>query len=251
MTLQVRAEPGQEVRAREIDRYLHAQGYRHPGKAPLVLEVGAHGLSLIREEGRRELCLHLDFATGRQGYRLAHSGHQREGLIRAMGNIARDSHVVDATAGLGRDTLLLAAHGFRVDAWERHPVVYLLLADALQRAAHDEALAPIVERITLHAGLAAPATLSTPPVAAVFDPMFPERAKRAAVKKDMQLTQALMEGDPDPEPETTLQRLREAATRRVVVKRPLHAPALGPDTPQGSVRGKSVRFDVYAPAAQS
>jgi 16S rRNA (guanine1516-N2)-methyltransferase len=81
--------------------------------------------------------------------------------------------------------------------------------------------------------------------------MFPERAKRAAVKKDMQLTQALMEGDPDPEPETTLQTLRNAATRRVVVKRPLHAPALGPDTPQGSVRGKSVRFDVYAPTAQS
>lgn len=251
MTLEVRAELGQESRAQEIEQDLHVHGYRHPGKTPLVLEVGAKGLSLIREEGRRELRLYLDFATGRQGYRLVHSGHQREGLIRAMGNIPRDSHVVDATAGLGRDTLLLAAHGFRVDAWERHPVVYLLLADALQRAARDEALAPIVERITLHPGLATPATLRTPPVAAVFDPMFPERAKRAAVKKDMQLTQALMEGDPDPNPEDTLQRLREAATRRVVVKRPLHAPALGPDTPQGSVTGKSVRFDIYATAAHA
>ncbi|WP_019623488.1 class I SAM-dependent methyltransferase [Thioalkalivibrio thiocyanoxidans] len=248
MTLQVRAEPGQEPRAREIDHYLQVEGYRHLGEAALVLEVGTHGLALIREESRRALRLHLDFATGRQGYRLAHSGHQREGLIRAMGNIPRDSHVVDATAGLGRDTLLLAAHGFRVDAWERHPVIYLLLADALERAAREEVLAPIVERITLHVGLATPATLSTQPVAAVFDPMFPERAKRAAVKKDMQLTQALMEGDPDPDPETTLQNLREAATRRVIVKRPLHAPALGPDAPQGSVRGKSVRFDIYAPA---
>ena len=48
----------------------------------------------------------------------------KEGLLTA----------VDATAGLGEDSLLLAAAGFQVILCERNPVVYELLRDAVRRA---------------------------------------------------------------------------------------------------------------------
>ena len=243
MPLEVRAAPGHETEAERLREAL--AGYHHEGEAELVLEAGDHGLQLIRADLQPPLRLHLDFAAGRQGYRLAHAGDQREGLIRAFGKLPRDGHVLDASAGLGRDSLLLAAHGFRVTAWERHPVVYHLLDDALARAAHSPELAAIIRRIALLEGPATPADVTPPAMAAVFDPMFPERTKRAAVKKDMQLIQALMPDAADPDAEQTLARLRGHVERRVIVKRPLHAPALGPDTPQASVKGKSVRFDLY------
>lgn len=245
MPLSVRAAPGHEADAERLRRALAARDYQHDGEAALVLETGAAGLQLIREDTHPPLRLRLDFAGGRQGYRLAHAGHQREGLIRAFGRLPRDGHVLDASAGLGRDTLLLAAHGFRVTAWERHPVMYHLLADALARAEAHAELAPVIRRIRLREGPCDPAGTAPPAMAAVFDPMFPERAKRAAVKKDMQLIQALMPNAADPDAEQTLATLRRHVERRVIVKRPLHAPALGPDAPQASVKGKSVRFDLY------
>lgn len=245
MPLTVQPIPGHEAEAHPLRAALEARDYHHPGEAELALEIGPDGLALLRTDVRPTLRLQLDFAAGRQGYRLAHAGHQREGLIRAFGKLPRDSHVIDASAGIGRDALLLAAHGFRVTAWERHPVVYRLLADALARAGRTPELGAIIERITLHEGPADPSQLESPATAAVFDPMFPERAKRAAVKKDMQLIQALMADAADPDADQTLATLRAGVERRVIVKRPLHAPAIGPDTPQASVKGKSVRFDLY------
>ncbi len=245
MSLAIRATPGHESRAEALQDALQVRGYCHSGTAALALELSDAGLDLLREDVQPTLRLHLDFSRGRQGYRLTHAGHQREGMIRAMGKLPRHSRVIDASAGLGRDTLLLAAHGFRVEAWERHPVVYRLLGDALNRAACTPALTRVIDRITLHEGAVATARFDTRAEAAVFDPMFPGRPKSAAVKKDMQLLQALIPAAADTDVEQTLSTLRASVERRVIVKRPQHAPALGPDAPQSSVPGKSVRFDIY------
>ena len=43
--------------------------------------------------------------------------------------------VLDATAGLGQDSILLAAAGFTVELYEYDPVIAALLQDALKRAA--------------------------------------------------------------------------------------------------------------------
>ena len=74
-------------------------------------------------------------------------------LFKAVGIKKGSPHrpsVVDCTAGLGGDAWLLAAHGCRVDAFERQPVVGALCGDALRRAAqsHPE----IARRVTLHRG---------------------------------------------------------------------------------------------------
>ncbi len=245
MNIEIRPADGFEQAAERLRRELNNVGYEGPVDTALALELNASGLTLIRDTSRPPLRLHLDFTAGRQGYRLAHSQQQREGLVRALGQPPQGALIVDASAGLGRDALLLAARGYRVMAWERHPVVYQLLADALERASRHPALTDSIRRIHLYAGPYDPSQTTERPIAGVFDPMFPERAKRAAVKKEMQLLQALMPTRPDADAAQTLAQLRAHVERRVVVKRPLQAPPLGPDPPHGSVRGKSVRFDIY------
>lgn len=58
---------------------------------------------------------------------------------------------IDATAGLGQDSFLLAAAGFTVYMFEQDPIIAALLEDALNRAQSDPALANIVERMHLFA----------------------------------------------------------------------------------------------------
>jgi 16S rRNA (guanine1516-N2)-methyltransferase len=74
-----------------------------------------------------------------------------------------------------------------------------------------------------------------------LDPMFPARSKSAAVKKEMQYMQALLE-DEDPLP--LFEAALACATKRVVIKRPIHAPDVAAK-PNHRFEGKTVRFDVY------
>jgi len=215
----------------------------------LELICGADGFTLRTIDAQPPLTLHLDYVRGPQGYRLARAGQSREDLVRALGRLPRGSRVLDASAGLGRDGLLLAARGFRVVMLERHPMLAVLLGEALERARAHPPLQPLLTRVEFQP-MEAIAWLATEPEAvdaAIFDPMFPPRNKDAAVKKEMQVLHRLLGAQADPDAGTTLAALRRAVRRRVVVKRPLHAPPLGADKPTDTIRGRSTRFDIYLP----
>ena len=76
-----------------------------------------------------------------------------------------------------------------------------------------------------------------------IDPMYPERKKSALVKKDMQVLQRLLGKDENAA--ALLNTAIECAARRVVVKRPLHAPALSDIKPTTRISSKKTRYDVY------
>ena len=126
-------------------------------------------------------------------------------------------------------------------------MVAALLEDGLRRAAASPSTRDIVPaRLRLVVAEATTWLDSLPaedrPDVIYLDPMFPARNKAALVKKEMQLLQALI--GPEPDAEALLDTARRTARRRVVVKRPVHAPPLapGPDLVHG---GKTMRFDVY------
>ena len=114
------------------------------------------GLELGRVDGRLTLAgdgmeLAADFRELLP--RVRHDRLGRELLVKAArvkGEAAPTAF--DATAGLGEDSLLLAAAGFSVTMCESDPVIAALLADALSRAAEDPELAGIVARMTLVQG---------------------------------------------------------------------------------------------------
>lgn len=172
----------------------------------------------------------------------------RELLVRAarVRGVASPA-VVDATAGLGEDSLLLAAAGFSVTMFEKDPVIASLLRDALERASNEPQLTKVVLRMRLVEGdsVVGLRELGFAPDVVFLDPMFPERTKSAAVKKKFQLLH-LLERPCDNEREL-LEAALAARPRKVVVKRPPKGPALEGARPSHSLAGKAVRYDVIVP----
>lgn len=185
---------------------------------------------------------------------------QQELLVRAAKiKGAGEPLAVDATAGFGQDSLLLAAAGFRVLLFERNPVIAALLRDALRRAASVPELADAIARMrfieddsvaalnnmgAIDADAHADGALRQPDVV-YLDPMFPARTKSAAVKKKFQLLHHLEQ--PCEDPDAMLQAALAAKPRKIVVKRPPKGPYLANVKPSYSLAGKAVRYDVIVP----
>ncbi len=152
---------------------------------------------------------------------------------------------IDATAGLGEDSLLLSAAGFHVTLYERNPVIYELLKDAMRRAAAVPELSEIITRMELHGedSVTAMAGLTVPPDVILLDPMFPERQKSALVKKKLQMIQRL-EAPCDDERALLLTAML-AGPKKLIIKRPPKGPYLAGIKPDHSIEGKAVRFDCF------
>lgn len=117
------------------------------GDAAVRLVRDERGLALVGDG----MELRGDFS--RMLPRLRQGRLQQELLVKAARiKGAEAPTAVDCTAGLGEDSLLLAAAGFVVTLFERDQTIAALLADALERAAADPRLAEAVGRMTLVAG---------------------------------------------------------------------------------------------------
>ena len=190
----------------------------------------------------------VDFASGKHIHRLQSSEKFGQPLARAVG--ARPDNlptVLDATAGLGKDAFVIASLGCTVVMIEQSTVVWAMLQDALSRATTHPLLTPIVERITLHHADSVvwlnQLDKADKPDVIYLDPMYPPRSKSAAVKKEMQVLQALL-SEPPPF-DQLLETAISTATRRVVVKRPKGSPHSVVCRPSGSVQSPNTRYDIY------
>ncbi len=210
------------------------------GEDGLYLCAGASALSLT--DG--SLSLSVDFLQERK--RLSVGNLQREMLIKAC-RIKGQEHprVLDATAGLGEDSILLAASGFTVELYEYNPVIAALLQDGLLRAAQTQELAETVGRMTLQEenSILAMRRLTAAPDVILLDPMFPQRQKSALVKKKFQLLQRLER--PCSDAAELLQAAVDAQPRKIVIKRPVKGEYLAGKKPDYSLEGKAIRYDCF------
>lgn len=180
--------------------------------------------------------------------------------------------VIDATAGLGQDSFLLAAAGFSVEMYEQDPIIAALLQDALERGLKNATLATVISNMHLYKqdsvsalkdrayalGLTHPLGEAQNPIAdndsftqtnlrkpevIYLDPMFPARTKSAAVKKKFQLLHQL---EHPCENETELfEAAQMLRPHKIVVKRMLKGPYLANKKPSYSIKGKAIRYDCY------
>lgn len=199
---------------------------------------------LVRSAGNMGLCaplaeggyrVRVDVAEGPMARRI-HTAHRTDPLPRAIGlHRRRTATVVDATAGLGRDAMVLAHLGCAVTAIERVPALCALL----QLAVDD--LGAEIEVVMADSMSWLSELAADPPDVVYLDPMFAEPGK-SQVKKEMQACRILASAPLD-EPEL-LKTARAVATDRVVVKRHPHNDAIAPGISH-SVKSGRVRFDVY------
>lgn len=247
--LVVHAAPGHHAAARLEASRLDLPLLDDPAAGDLALVLDERGWSLL--DAARRITVRCDLSEGELGRRLRSGRPGERRLATALG-LRRHPRprVLDATAGLGRESVLAAALGCAVIACERSPVVALLLRDGLSRAAADPALRDIVARIDRREADARDVLAALPetvqPDVVLIDPMFPGRERTALAKKEMQLLQRLL-GVVDPgEEDELLAMALHHARHRVVMKRPPHAPALRAERePDLTLRGRASRYDVY------
>ncbi|MCE0493588.1 class I SAM-dependent methyltransferase [Vibrio salinus] len=201
----------------------------------------------------------VDWASGRVAHRRKFGGGKGQAIAKAVGlNKGTVPSILDATAGLGRDSFVFASLGCYVQMIERHPVVAALLDDGLRRASDDIEIGGWVkDRVQLlhassHNALISLADTSDykRPDVVYLDPMYPHsenKKKSALVKKEMRVFQTMVGEDSDAD--GLLAPALELAARRVVVKRPDYAGFMAGHTPSMSIATKKNRFDVYVKAA--
>jgi len=245
--LVVTADPDCEAIAKELAAMLGVPVAWGEGSAnaPFTLRVTRDGLSVTWRGGDAPLgTVRVNLEAGRPG---------RDPIVRAVrGSRRADTlHVVDATAGLGKDALALARAGMRVTAIERDPLLAVLLDDALHRGnqAQDADLGELANRMRVLQGDARRllGEVQPPPDVVVLDPMYP-RLRGGAKRRDAAFLRAWLgepSADATDEERALLEVAQGVAATRVVVKRPLKAPPLASGV-SGSLRGATTRFDVYA-----
>ena len=155
----------------------------------LSLQQNAEGLTLT--DG--ELSIMVDFREMLP--RLKQSNLQREMLVKAarIKGQPMPQTLIDATAGFGEDSLILAAAGFQVQLYEFDEVIAVLLKDGMERAMEIPELKEAVGRMKLVCGDSTEGMrkLDFKPDIVLLDPMFPARQKSALIKKKFQLIQRL------------------------------------------------------------
>ena len=227
-----------------------------------------------------KVALSIQYHGGANDHRRKYGGGKSQLLGKATGIAAGyKPKILDATAGLGGDAFTMACLGADVVMCERNPLLYWLLQSAIQAAISyaytgephetleselldieqmkdqqpfDQALVSILQRLSLydHSPRSALNILGDEcgqlsPEVIYLDPMFPERKKSAMVKKDMQILHHLLQDD-ELEESPLLEAALDNASHRVVVKRPAKAPFLAGRQPSYELKGKSVRYDIYA-----
>ena len=231
---------GQKDMAESFSRRTGSPIVNKPGDYLTVL-FDSRGVSLsgfgLSYQGDFENMLH----------RVTNGRLQHEMLAKAVKTDQENLKAIDATAGMGEDSLLLAACGYQVTLYEQNPVIAILLKDALRRAKKNTVLKDIVSRMQLVEGDSIEhLNKRLDPVDVIYlDPMFPGRQKSGLINKKLQLIQKL---EPPCSEETALFDAAMAAQpSKIIVKRPLKSPYLDERVPSYSLKGKAIRYDCYSP----
>lgn len=226
------------VNAPESDRNQHE----------LILEVTESGLQIQPCGKGAPGPTAVDFLSGSVAHRRQFGGGKGQMIAKAVGvKGAIKPSVLDATAGLGKDSFVLATLGCSVTMLERSPIIHALLQDGLERAKADPDVGTIVEQMNLHNANSIEWMQENKGLAGFqvvyLDPMFPHNDKSALVKKEMRAFRPVVGDDLDAD--QLLDAALEIAENRVVVKRPRKAPYLANRKPSLQFEGKSSRYDVY------
>lgn len=204
-------------------------------------------IELIKSTERLYLCdreaklnIEVDFIKLIESNRGKNSNSQ--GLIKAIGKFCAKKIIYDLTAGLGKDSMIIALQGYKINMFEKHKLLYQMLRyaiDALAQTKYYE----LAHRMKLHnldsKEFCKNLTYDKNNIF-YLDPMFPERNKNAKVKKDLQLLQKICPCEENIEDFINLLK----GKGKIIVKRPKLAPEIK-IKPHHVIKGSKIDFYVY------
>lgn len=156
----------------------------------------------------------------------------KEPLAKALGikKGVEKPHVLDTTAGMMGDSLLMKAMGVKLDICERNPIAAILCLNCIRNEKLD---------IQMHFKAATDLDVDTDVI--YFDPMYIQKNDKTKPKKEMQIFREVVGVDHDAK-EVACELKQK--TKRLVIKRSLKADPLI-ENPDITFTGKSTSYDVY------
>ena len=186
--------------------------------------------------------LKIDIKKGALGWRLARAQHETH-LKKAIGKTDQPLRILDATAGLLGDSMIMLALGHSVTAYEQSKILYTMLNNELNQLSETDS--NLLNFKLINSNVCETNFNEKSFDVIYFDPMYPEDKASSARRSDLKKINSILQIEGlASDSESTFTFLRSIPKTKLIVKRPLKVDAF-----EGSInyqiKGKSVRFDIY------
>ena len=157
----------------------------------------------------------------------------------------KNRNIVDATAGLGYDSFILASLGAKVTLIERSEKMYKILQNGFNEGlSFGGEIKNIINRMNLLFGDSKDVLPQLSPEVIMIDTMYKDRKKTALVKSNMRLVREIV--GPDADYIELLKVALNCAKNRVVLKQPRYADPIEEIRKcSHQILGKTIRYDVF------
>ena len=190
--------------------------------------------------------LKCSFIEGPILHRLKYGKGRGQNLAKAVGmKFNKNRNIIDATAGLGYDSFILASLGAKVTLIERSQKIHELLQNGIDEGiSFGGEIEKIVNRMELLFGDSKDILPKLTPEVIMIDTMYKDRKKTALVKNNMRLVREIV--GPDSDYIELLKVALNCAKNRVVLKQPRYAEPIKEITKcSHQILGKTIRYDVF------
>ncbi len=190
--------------------------------------------------------LKCSFIEGPILHRLKYGKGRGQNLAKAIGmKFNKNRNIIDATAGLGYDSFILASLGAKVTLIERSQKMYELLQNGINEGiSFGGEIEKIINRMELLFGDSKDILPKLTPEVIMIDTMYKERKKTALVKNNMRLVREIV--GPDTDYIELLEVALNCAKNRVVLKQPRYAePIKDIKKCSHQILGKTIRYDIF------
>ena len=190
--------------------------------------------------------LKCSFVEGPILHRLKYGKGRGQNLAKAVGMKSnKNRNIIDATAGLGYDSFILASLGANVTLIERSKRMYEILENGINEGiSFGGEIQRIINRMELLFGDSKDILPKLSPEVIMIDTMYKDRKKTALVKNNMRLVREIV--GPDSDYIELLKVALNCARHRVVLKQPRYAdPIKEIRKCSHQILGRTIRYDVY------
>ena len=190
--------------------------------------------------------LKCSFIEGPILHRLKYGKGRGQNLAKAVGmKFNKNRNIIDATAGLGYDSFILASLGAKVTLIERSQKMHELLQNGINEGiSFGGEIEKIINRMELLFGDSKDILPKLTPEVIMIDTMYKDRKKSALVKNNMRLVREIV--GPDYDYIELLKVALNCAKNRVVLKQPRYADPIEEIRKcSHQILGKTIRYDVF------
>ena len=190
--------------------------------------------------------LKCSFIEGPILHRLKYGKGRGQNLAKAVGmKFNKNRNIIDATAGLGYDSFILASLGAKVTLIERSQKMHELLQNGINEGiSFGGEIEKIINRMELLFGDSKDILPKLTPEVIMIDTMYKDRKKTALVKNNMRLVRDIV--GPDSDYIELLKVALNYASNRVVLKQPRYADPIKEIRKYShQILGKTVRYDIF------